>query len=214
VPETSPAAKIDRVRRTGAEVRVIAGYYHDAAAASEQRALETGAVRLHPFDQIEVVAGGGTVGAEIEDQVPDVDTILVAVGGGGLIGGIASWFGGHVRVVGVEPETSQCLHAARTAGEPVDVEVSGIAADSLGPRRVGTIAFAVSAAGFIDRSVLVSDESIRDAQRVLWDDVRVAAEPGGAAALAALMTGAYRPAPGERLVVLVCGANADPGSLA
>jgi threonine dehydratase len=214
VPESSPAAKIDRVRRTGADVRVIPGYYDDAAAASNERALETGAVRLHPFDQIEVVEGGGTVGAEIEDQVPDADTILVAVGGGGLIGGIASWFGGRVRIVGVEPETSRCLHAAREAGEPVDVEVSGIAADSLGPRRIGTIAFAVSAAGFIDRSVLVSDEAIHAAQIMLWEEARVVSEPGGAAALAALATGAYRPEGNERIVVLVCGANADPGSVA
>jgi threonine dehydratase len=213
VPETSPAAKIDRVRRTGADVRVIPGYYDDASAASLERALETGAVGLHPFDQIEVVEGGGTVGADLEKQVPEADTVLVAVGGGGLIGGIASWFGGRIRVVGVEPETSRCLHAAREAGGPVDVEVSGIAADSLGPRRLGTIAFAVSVAGFIDRSVLVSDEAIRAAQRALWDEVRVAAEPGGATALAALMTGAYRPAAGERVVVLVCGANADPGSV-
>jgi threonine dehydratase len=212
VPSTSPAAKIDRVREQGADVHVIEGYYDDAANAAHARAAETGACWMHPFDQPEVVAGQGTIGCELTEQAPDIDTVLVAVGGGGLIAGIASWFRGEVRVVGVEPEGSRCLHAALAAGVAVPVEVGGLAADSLGARRVGDIAFATATA-FVDRVALVSDAAIRDAQRRLWREVRLVAEPGGAAALAAVVTGAYRPGPGERVVVLVCGANADPASV-
>jgi threonine dehydratase len=167
---------------------------------------------MHPFDQPEVVAGGGTVGMEIAEQVPDADTVLVAIGGGGLTAGIAAWFRGDVRVVGVEPEACPTMHAALEAGEPIDVAVGGVAADSLGPRRVGAIAFDIARA-FVDRVVLVTDDVIRDAQRKLWRDVHVVAEPGGAASLAALLSGAYLPAPGERVVVLVCGANADPSTV-
>ncbi len=213
VPGTSPEAKIERIRATGASVRVIPGYYDDAAAASRERAAETGAFTVHPFDQPAVVAGQGTIGIELSEQSPEADTVLVAVGGGGLIGGIASWFRNDVRVVAVEPERCRCLHAAIEAGTPVDVEVGGIAADSLGTRRLGSIAFAVVEAGFVERRVLVSDEAIRDAQLALWETARVVAEPGGAAAFAALASGAYRPAPEERVVVLVCGANTDPGSV-
>ena len=148
VPSTSPGAKIDKVRATGADVRVIEGYYDDASAAATERAAETGSAWMHPFDQPEVVAGQGTIGAELTEQVPGIDSVLVAVGGGGLIAGIASWFAGNgVRVVGVEPATSRCLQASLDAGEPVDVTVSGRAADSLGTRRVGDIAFAVASAG-------------------------------------------------------------------
>jgi threonine dehydratase len=167
---------------------------------------------MHPFDQPEVVAGGGTVGMELTEQVPDADTILVAVGGGGLIAGIASWFRGAVRVVGVEPEGCPSMHAALAAGEPVDADVGGIAADALGTRRVGEIAFA-AAVRWVDQVVLVSDDAIRDAQRRLWRDVHMIAEPGGAACLAAAITGAYQPSVGERVVVLVCGANTDPATV-
>jgi threonine dehydratase len=212
VPDTSPAAKIDRIREMGADVRVIPGYYHEASVAALARQAETGALAMHPFDQPEVVAGGGTIGLELSEQVPDADTVLVAVGGGGLIAGIGSWFRGDVRVVGVEPEDCPSLHAALAAGEPVDVEVGGIAADSLGPRRVGRIAFAAARA-WVDRVVLVPDEAIRDAQRRLWRDAHVVAEPGGAASLAALITDAYRPSLGEKVVVVVCGANTDPASV-
>ena len=212
VPDTSPAAKIDRVREQGAEVHVVAGFYHEAAAAARARADESGALSMHPFDQPEVVAGGGTLGVEIAAQVPDVETVLVAIGGGGLIAGIASWFRGDVRIVGVEPEACPTMHAALEAGEPTDVKVGGIAADSLGPRRVGEIAFGI-ARSFVDRVVLVPDDAIRDAQRRLWRDLHVVAEPGGAATLAALLVGAYRPGPGERVVALLCGANADPSSV-
>jgi threonine dehydratase len=212
VPDTSPDAKIDRIRELGADVRVVPGYYHEASVVAVARQVETGALAMHPFDQPEVVAGGGTLGLELSEQVPDVDTVLVAVGGGGLIAGIASWFRGDVCVVGVEPEACPTLHDALRAGAPLDVEVGGIAADSLGPRRVGDIAFAAAHA-WVDRVVLVSDEAIRDAQRRLWRDVHLVAEPGGAATLAALIASAYRPAEGERVVVVVCGANTDPASV-
>ena len=212
VPSTSPEAKIARVREQGAEVRVIDGYYDDASAAAHERAAETGACWMHPFDQPEVVAGQGTIGIELSEQAPDADTVLVAVGGGGLIGGIAAWYAGDVRVVGVEPVSSRCLDAALEAGQPVDVSVGGIAADSLGTRRAGDIAFEVARA-HVDRVLLVEDDAIRDAQRAIWWDLRMVAEPGGAAALAALRTGAYVPEPGERVVVLVCGANADPATV-
>ena len=212
VPSTSPEAKIARVREQGAEVYVIDGYYDDASAAAHERAAETGACWMHPFDQPEVVAGQGTIGIELSEQAPDADTVLVAVGGGGLIGGIAAWYAGDVRVVGVEPVSSRCLDAALEAGQPVDVSVGGIAADSLGTRRAGDIAFAVARA-HVDRVLLVEDDAIRDAQRAIWWDLRMVAEPGGAAALAALRTGAYVPEPGERVVVLVCGANADPATV-
>jgi threonine dehydratase len=211
VPSTSPASKIDKVRASGADVRVIDGYYDEASAAAAARRDETGAVWMHPFDQFQVVAGQGTIAAELSDQVPDADTVLVAVGGGGLIGGIASWFAGSdTRVVGVEPRTSRGLHDALEAGRPVDVPVSGRAADSLGTKRVGDIAYAVASAGHVDEVVLVDDDAILDAQRALWQELRVFAEPGGTAALAAVRSGAYVPPEGERLVVLVCGANGDP----
>ena len=212
VPDTSPAAKIDRIREMGADRQRRPGYYDEASVSAAARQAETGALAMHPFDQPEVVAGGGTVGLELSEQVPDADTVLVAVGGGGLIGGIASWFRGDVRVVGVEPEGCPTLHAALAAGEPVDVDVGGIAADSLGPRRVGAIAFAAARA-WVDRVTLVPDDAIRDAQRRLWRDAHVVAEPGGATSLAALLAGAYRPAPGEKVVAVVCGANTDPAGV-
>jgi threonine dehydratase len=208
VPSTSPIEKIERVRSTGADVSVIDGLYDDASAAARDRLAETGAVWMHPFDQFEVVAGQGTIGRELSMQVPDADTVVVAVGGGGLIAGIAAWYAGDVRVVAVEPATSACLGAALAAGEPLDVDVQGIAVDSLGPRQVGDIAFAI-ASKHVTEAVTVPDDAIRDAQRAIWRELRLFAEPGGAAALAALMTGAYRPAASERVVVLVCGANGD-----
>jgi threonine dehydratase len=214
VPSTSPAAKIDKVRATGAEVRVIDGYYDDAAEAAAARRDETGAVWMHPYDQAPVVAGQGTIGAELGEQAPDADTVIVAVGGGGLIGGIATWFSGEeTRVVGVEPASSSCMRAALDAGRPVDVPVSGRAADSLGARRVGDIAFRVASAGHVERVVLVDDEAILAAQRAIWRELRLLAEPGGAAALAAVMCGAFVPDAGERVVVLVCGANGDPADV-
>ena len=208
VPSTSPTVKVDRIRAQGAEVVVIDGFYSEALDAERDRAEETGALELHAFDQPEVVAGQGSIGAELEERVPDADTVIVAVGGGGLIAGIAAWYAGRARIVGVEPETSNALSAALHAGEPVDVEVSGYAADSLGPRRVGEIAYAV-ASRWVEQVVLVPDGAIREAQRRLWEEVRVFAEPGGATPLAALIHGAYVSEPDERVVVVLSGANGD-----
>ncbi len=213
VPQTSPPVKADRIREHGAEVRMVPGYYADALAVCEERAGETGALFLHAYDQPEVVAGQGTIGLELAEQAPNAETVLVAVGGGGLIGGIAASFEGDVRVVGVEPELCPTLHRALEAGSPVDVEVGGYAADSLGARRAGEIGFALARL-FVEAVILVSDDAIREAQRRLWRDARVIAEPGGAAAVAAITSGAYRPERGERVVALACGANTDPASVA
>jgi threonine dehydratase len=212
VPETSPPIKAARISALGADVRLVPGYYDEALAASAERAAETGALVLHAFDQPEVVAGQGTIGVELSEQVPDADTVLVAVGGGGLIGGIAAWYEGRTRVVGVEPDQCPTMAEALRAGRPVTVELAGIAADALGARRCGEVALAV-ASRFVEHVLLVTDDAIRRAQRRLWEEVRLVAEPGGVAALAALLSGGYRPDPDERVVVLVCGANADPASL-
>jgi threonine dehydratase len=182
--------------------------YAEALATSQVRAMQTGALVVHAYDQPEVVAGQGTLGYEFAQQAPGLDTILVAVGGGGLIGGLVAWFVGAVRVVGVEPESAPSLARALDAGEPVDVEVSGVAVDSLGARRAGQLAFTL-ARQYVERVVLVSDDSIRAAQRTLWNDLRIVAEPGGATATAALLAGAYQPAPGERVGVVVCGGNTE-----
>jgi threonine dehydratase len=213
VPSTSPVAKIDLVRACGAEVQVVEGYYDDAATVAGEAASRSDAIQLHPFDQPEVVAGGGTVGMELSQQVPDFDTVLVAVGGGGLIGGIAAWLGDDVRVVAVEPKRAACMHAALAAGAPIEVPVGGVAADALGPSRVGEIAFEI-ARRFVNDAVLVSDAAIVEAQRSLWQELRIVAEPGGATALAALTSGAYVAEPHERVAVLVCGGNCDPSTLA
>ena len=208
VPSNSPKVKADRIRSLGADVTVVDGWYDEALEASHGRAAETGALVMHAYDQPEVVAGQGTIGLELAEQVPDADTVLVAIGGGGLIGGVAGWYEGRTRVVGVEPETSASMTAALAAGEPVDVEYGGYAADSLGTRRAGEIAFAI-VSKHVERVVLVSGDAIQDAQRRLWHEVRVFAEPGGAAALAALLAKAYVPEANEHVVVLVCGANGD-----
>ena len=208
VPAISSSVKVERIRSYGAEVSVVGAHYGEALAASQVRAAETGALVVHAFDEEHVVAGQGTVGLEFEQQAPELDTVLVAVGGGGLIGGIAAWYGSRTRVIGVEPELAPTLHRAIGSGAPVDVAVSGIAADSLGGRRAGEIAFDISRR-HVERVLLVDDDSIRAAQRALWDSVRVIAEPGGATAFAALLSRAYLPAAGERVGVVVCGANAD-----
>jgi len=212
VPEIAHPVKIEALKQQGATVHVTGRDYAEAYEASERRRIETGALRVHAYDQPEVVAGQGTTGREFESQAPDLDTVLVAVGGGGLIGGVAAWFGGRVRVVGVEPATSRALDAALEAGTPVDVPVSGIAADSLGARRIGSIALEIAQA-YVERVVLVEDADIITARRLLWRDLRVVAEPGGAAATAALLSGRYVAAPGERVGVLVCGANCHPGDV-
>ncbi|HEY7477311.1 MAG TPA: threonine/serine dehydratase [Actinomycetota bacterium] len=212
VPSTSPAMKIDRIRGYGATVHVVEGYYAEAFAACEERAWQTGAAFLHPYDQPAVVAGQGTLAKELGEQVPALDTVIVAVGGGGLIGGIAAWFASDVRTIGVEPSACPTLSAALAAGEPVDVEVGGIAADSLGAGRVGTIGLAI-AKRHVDRVVLVSEDDIARARSLLWNETKVLAEPGAAATLAALLSGSYVPAPDERLALVVCGGNADPGDV-
>jgi threonine dehydratase len=213
VPEISAAAKRARIAATGARLHVGGATYADALAASESHAAATGAVIVHAYDQPEVLAGQGTVALEWEQDAPELTHLLVAVGGGGLIGGIAAWHAGRgTQVIAVEPATSHALHAALAAGRPVDVSVSGIAADSLGARRVGALMFDI-AARHVAASVLVPDDAIRDAQRRLWSGTQMVAEPGGAAALAALLCGAWVPPPGARVGVLVCGANTDPGSV-
>jgi threonine dehydratase len=208
VPSTSPAVKAKRIRETGAEVTIVDGYYDDAQAASVARQRETGALAMHPFDQPEVVAGQGTIAAELSEQVHEADTVLVAVGGGGLIGGIAAWYEGATRVVGVEPDLCPTLSEALRVGRPTRVEIGGYAADSLGARQAGDIAFDV-ASRYVEHVILVPDDAIREAQRALWARTRIVAEPGGAAAFAALLTGRYRPDADERVVVIVCGANTD-----
>jgi len=213
VPEPTPDFKVDRLRRYGARVVLVGANYAEAYAASRERAQETGALDVHAYDQVEVLAGQGTLGRELERQLGALDTVLVAVGGGGLIGGVAAWFAGRVRVIGVEPERCPTLYAAREAGEPVDVDVSGIAADSLGARRIGNLAFLI-AQPYVESVVLVTDEEIRSAQRNLWDRLRILAEPGGATALAGLLSGKYQAKPGERVGVIVCGANTDPARFA
>jgi threonine dehydratase len=206
VPTISSPAKIERIRAYGADLVVGGERYAEALAASEAWAADTGALPVHAFDQRETLLGQGTVGLELTAQAPDLDTLLVAVGGGGLIGGIAAWYRGAVRVIGVEPELAPTLSEALRAGRPVDAPAGGIAADSLAPRRIGELVFPI-ARDSVDRVVLVTDEAIARAQRVLWDTLRIVAEPGGAAALSALVSGAYQPARDERVAVLVSGGN-------
>jgi threonine dehydratase len=208
VPEISSPAKVAVIRSHGADVVIGGARYADAQAACDLYVAESGALRAHPFDAATTIAGQGTVGLEWEQDGPAIDTVLVAVGGGGLISGIGSWWGDTVKVVGVEPEGSRALHAALEAGEPVDVEIDSLAADSLGARNTGNLVFSICC-DTVDHVSLVSDDAIRTAQATLWRDWRIASEPGGAAALAALISGAYRPEPGERVGVLLCGANVE-----
>jgi threonine dehydratase len=213
VPENSPPAKVSRLRNSPAEVVVAGAVYDDALAACRQHSDGSGALELHAFDDPLIVAGQGTCALEFDTQAPGLDTVLVGVGGGGLCAGAVAWFGDRVKVVAVEPETSQAYRQAIEAGEPVTVEVSGVAADSLGAKRVGATPWATMRAHDVD-SVLVTDEAISSTQRLLWLQARIGAEPGGTAALAALTSGAYVPAPGERVGVIVSGANFDPSVLA
>jgi threonine dehydratase len=213
VPDLSTAPKRARIEGFGARLHVGGATYAEALAASETFAIAHGALQVHAYDMAETIAGQGSFGREFEAQAPDLDSVLVAVGGGGFIAGIAAWYANGVKVVGVEPEGCPCLAAARQAGRPVDAAVGGIAADSLGARRIGGLAFGI-VQRFVAESVLVPDEAIRAAQKLLWDRLRVAAEPGGATALAALLCGAYRPAPEERVGVPVCGGNLDISVLA
>jgi threonine dehydratase len=206
LPEITSPAKAERIRGYGAQLVIGGARYADALAASEAHVARTGAMAVHAYDQAETLLGQGSVGMELEQDAPDIDTLLVAVGGGGLIGGIAAWFAGRKRIIAVEPEQSPTLHAAFAAGAPVDAPAGGIAADSLAPRRVGELMFPIARA-HVKEVLLVSDDAIRQAQAALWSTLRVVAEPGGAAAFASLLSGRYRPAPGERVGVLICGAN-------
>ncbi len=206
VPTVASPAKLERIRGYGAELVVTGERYADALAASEVWAAQSGALPVHAYEQVETLLGQGTVGLEFEEQDPALDAVLVAVGGGGLIGGIAAWYGGRTKVVGVEPELSPTLERAFAAGRPVDAPAGGIAADSLAPRRVGELMFPI-AQKYVSGVVLVPDEAIAAAQSALWKVLRIVAEPGGAAALAAVVSGRYRVSPGARVGVLVCGAN-------
>jgi threonine dehydratase len=214
VPVTAPPVKVAKLTKLGARVVQAGNEYAEAYAAALVQADVTGALFCHAYDDTDMVAGNGTVGLELRDQLPGgFDTVLVAVGGGGLIAGVTAALDGCARVVAVEPINCATLHEAMIAGEPVDAPVSGVAADSLGARRAGRIAFEVTMAAGVT-SVLVDDQAIVDARRQLWEDYRIAVEHGTAAAQAALASGAYVPAAGERVVVLLCGANTNPADLA
>lgn len=216
IPETASPAKIEMIRRSGVEPIITDGVYANALNAAATFEADHGAMSIHAYDDVGTVCGQGTVMREWEAQGLDADTILIAVGGGGLIAGAMAWLGGRRKLVAVEPETACALHAALAAGTPVDVEVSGVAASALGASRLGDICFGLASDVASDlgkkqqiETVLVSDRAITAAQRSLWQNLRLAVEPGGAATIAALMSGAYRSQQGERVAALLCGANVD-----
>jgi threonine dehydratase len=208
VPSVASPEKMERIRGFGARLEVIGDRYAEALAASEKFRTETGAMTVHAYDQVETLLGQGSVALEFEEQAPGLDSLLVAVGGGGLIGGVASWYGRKIRVIGIEPESAPTLTYALRAGKPVDSPAGGVAADSLAPKQVGQLMFPI-AQKLVDSVILVSDDGIREAQSALWRTLRVLAEPGGAAAFAALLSGRYKPSAGERVGVLVCGGNLE-----
>jgi threonine dehydratase len=208
VPIITPKNKVDRLKQYGANINITGNNYAEALAASRERAAQTGAVSIHAYDDARVLAGQGTLGMEFEEQVRGLDSVLIAIGGGGLIGGVAAWYQDRVRVIGVEPQRAPTLHNALAAGQVVDVETGGVAADSLGARRAGELMFPI-AQKFVPRVLLVTDEQIIEAQKFLWQYLRLIAEPGGATALAALLCGVYKPHAGERVGVVLCGSNAD-----
>lgn len=210
VPTISDPVKIERIRRSGAELVVGGDRYADALGAADEAALASGALTVHAFDQRETLLGQGSLAVELADQVPDLDTVLVPVGGGGLIGGIAAYFAGTVRVIGVEPDGAPTLARAREWGAPVDAPTGSVAADALAPRRIGELVFPITRA-YVEDVVLVDDESILAAQATLWENLRLIAEPAASVAVAALASGVYRPDPGERVAALVTGANTAPG---
>ena len=213
VPELCPPAKQSKLAALGATVVVGGAFYPQALQACQQRQADTGALMVHAYDQPEVVAGAGTIALEIEAQAGLPDAVLVSVGGGGLIAGLAAGFESRTRVVALEPELAPTLHAARRQGQPVDVEVGGIAADSLGAKRIGAIAWDLTQR-WVAQSLLLSDASIRSAQQWMWREMKLAVEPAAALPLAALQCGAYTPRSGETVCLIVCGANVDPASLA
>ena len=206
VPRISSPAKIDRIRSYGAELVVGGDFYGDALAASEKWAEESGALPIHAFDQEETLMGTGTLGLEFEEQAPRLDTVLIAVGGGGLLAGAAAWYANRVKVIGVEPEGAPTLTRALAAGKPVDAPTGSVAADSLSPKRVGELVFPL-VQSFVERVLLVSDDAISQAQQALWERIRIVAEPGGAAAFSALTSGVYSPQRDEQVGVVVSGGN-------
>jgi threonine dehydratase len=212
VPTVSAPAKIERIRQLGADLVVTGERYADALAAAQEWVQRSGAMSVHAYDQRETILGQGTLGLELAAQVSDLDTVLVPVGGGGLIAGIASWFAGTVRVVGVEPDGAPTLSYARAAGQPADAPAGSVAADALAPRRVGELVFPITQS-YVDDVVLVGDASILAAQRALWQAFRIAAEPAASVGIAALLAGAYKPAAGEHVAVVISGANMSPSQL-
>ncbi|HZM98393.1 MAG TPA: threonine/serine dehydratase [Pyrinomonadaceae bacterium] len=208
VPSVASPAKLNRIRRYGAELVIVGDRYAESLEASEEWRAKSGALPIHAYEAIETLLGQGTLGMELEEQAPNLDSLLVAVGGGGLIGGVAAWYQDRVKMVAVEPTAAPTLDYALRAGQPVDAPAGGIAADSLAPRQVGQLMFPI-AQSYVREVVLVSDDEIVEAQKSLWETVRVAAEPGGAAAFAALLSGRYKTQPGERVGVIVCGGNTD-----
>jgi threonine dehydratase len=206
VPNVASSEKVERIRQYGADLVVGGERYADALAASEAWTAQSGAMPIHAYDQLETMLGQGTVGLELQQQCPDLDTLLVAVGGGGLIGGLAAWYAGKIKLIAVEPEAAPTLANALRAGRPVDSPAGGIAADSLAPKRVGELVFPI-AQKYVEKVILVSDGEITQAQKILWSVLRAVTEPGGATAFAALLSRRYQPAPGERVGVLLCGAN-------
>ena len=208
VPSVASPAKMEQIRGYGARLEIAGERYNDALLASQRHVEESGALPIHAFEQWETLQGQATVGLEFEEQAPRLDRLLVAVGGGGLVGGIAAWYAGRIPVIGVEPEQAPTLTHALAAGEPVDAPAGGIAADSLAPKRVGSLMFPI-AQRYMAGTVLVTDDAIRESQRALWKAMRIVAEPGGAAALAALISGAFQPKAGETVGVLLCGANTN-----
>ena len=208
VPSVASPAKVDRIRRYGAELVIAGDRYADALEASHEWTDRTGALPIHAYEANETLLGQGTLGLELEEQSPKLDSLLVAVGGGGLIGGMAAWYENRTRIFSVEPELAPTLQLALAAGRPVDSPAGGIAADSLAPRQVGQIMFPI-AQKYVTDALLVTDDEIVESQKKLWETMRIAAEPGGAAAFAALLSGRYQPKPGERVGVVVCGGNTD-----
>ena len=212
VPSVSAQAKVTRIRQLGAELVVAGERYADALAAAQAFQESSGAISVHAFDQRETLLGQGTLALELAGQADELDTVLVPVGGGGLIGGIAAWFAGTVRVIGVEPDGAPTLTRAREAGRPADAPAEGVAADALAPRRVGELVFPITQA-YVEDVVLVDDDAILAAQQALWQAARIAAEPAASVGIAALLTGGYKPAPGERVAVVISGANMAPSQL-
>jgi threonine dehydratase len=208
VPSVASPTKLDRIRGYGAELVIAGDRYAESLEASEEWTAKSGALPIHAYEAIETLLGQGTLGMELEEQDPKLDSLLVAVGGGGLIGGVASWYQDRLKMVAVEPLAAPTLDYALRAGQPVDAPAGGIAADSLAPRQVGQLMFPI-AQKYVHEVVLVSDDEILEAQKSLWESVRVAAEPGGAAAFAALLSRRYKTQPGERVGVIVCGGNTD-----